>query len=546
MNVVKFILRNSGAAVLFVVLAGIVGGLCGAGLIVLIHMTLRSQNGSSMTLLYAFAGVCILLLVTNIVSQVLLLRISQGAIFNLRMKLSRQILAAPLRQLEEAGSARLLTCLTNDASTISNVLINFPILCINLATLSAVLAYAGWLSRPLLFGLVIFMALGVLSYRLPFRTALRYQRLAREQAEGLMANFRAVIDGNKELKLSRTRRDEFYSRDLMISALNARRYTTKSSTIYFIADAWGRSLYFFFIGLLLFALPQLIHVNASSLTGYVLLVLYMMGPVSVVLNILPQLGQAKVALQRIEELGLSLDTGNKENDSSQISTANTVRHQVELAGVTHTYREEKNGNTFTLGPLDLSFNAGELVFITGGNGSGKSTLAKLLTGLYIPEDGEIRLNRERVTDETRVSYRQFFSAVFSDFHLFQRLPGSGANDFDAQAHDYLVQFQLDHLVQVDAGMLSTLALSHGQRKRLALLSVYLEDRPFYVFDEWASDQDPMFKAIFYRQMLPELKLRGKMVVVISHDDHYYGMADRIIKLDYGKCIQDKSMVSLQS
>jgi putative pyoverdin transport system ATP-binding/permease protein len=545
MNVIKFILRNSSAALLFVAFAGIVGGICGAGLIMLIHITLRFEKGSGTTMLYAFAGVCILLLVTNIVSQVLLLRISQGAIFDLRMRLSRQILAAPLRQLEEAGSARLLTCLTNDATTISNVLINFPILCINLATLSAVLVYAGWLSRPLLFGLVIFMAFGILSYRLPFRMALQYQRLAREQAEGLMANFRAVIDGNKELKLNRTRRDEFYSRDLSTSAANARRYATKSSTIYIITDAWGRSLHFFFIGLLLFALPQLFQVSAGSLTGYVLLVLYMMGPLTVVLNVLPQLAQAKVSLQRIEELGLSLDSGNRENDSTQTRMATTL-NQLELSGVTHTYRGEKDGNTFTLGPIDLSFSAGELVFITGGNGSGKSTLAKLLTGLYIPEDGEIWLNGERVTDETRVSYRQFFSAVFSDFHLFQRLPGSDANDFDTQAHGYLEQFQIDHLVKVEAGMLSTLALSHGQRKRLALLSVYLEDRPFYLFDEWASDQDPTFKAIFYTQMLPELKLRGKTVVVISHDDNYYGIADRIIKLDYGKCIQDQSLVSLQA
>jgi putative ATP-binding cassette transporter len=89
-------------------------------------------------------------------------------------------------------------------------------------------------------------------------------------------------------------------------------------------------------------------------------------------------------------------------------------------------------------------------------------------------------------------------------------------------------------VQVKDGTLSTIELSQGQRKRLALLTAFLEDRPFYIFDEWAADQDPFFREVFYLQLLPELKAKGKTVLVISHDDRYYSLGDRIIKLDYGK------------
>jgi len=177
------------------------------------------------------------------------------------------------------------------------------------------------------------------------------------------------------------------------------------------------------------------------------------------------------------------------------------------------------------------------LFITGGNGSGKTTLAKLLLSLYIPKEGEIYLDGKVLTDETREQYRQLFSVVFSDFYLFESLFGLDSIYLDANAQKYLAQLQLDHKVKVEDGVLSTIDLSQGQRKRLALLTAYLEDRPIYLFDEWAADQDPLFKEIFYYQLLPELKARGKALIVISHDDRYYQVADRVIKLEAGKLQQ---------
>jgi len=187
-----------------------------------------------------------------------------------------------------------------------------------------------------------------------------------------------------------------------------------------------------------------------------------------------------------------------------------------------------------VGPIDLSLHPREVVFIVGGNGSGKSTLAKLITGLYLPEAGEIYLNGQLIGANNREWYRQHFAVVFSDFYLFDRLLGLDRQDLDQQAQQYLRQLQLDHKVTIRDGQLSTTALSQGQRKRLALLTAYLEDRPIYLFDEWASDQDPVFKEMFYTQFLPQLRSQGKTVLVISHDDHYFDQADRIIKLDYGQ------------
>jgi putative ATP-binding cassette transporter len=189
--------------------------------------------------------------------------------------------------------------------------------------------------------------------------------------------------------------------------------------------------------------------------------------------------------------------------------------------------------------LTLTFDPGEVVFLVGGNGSGKSTLGKILTGLYPPEKGEIRLNGRPVTDENRDNYRQLFSSVFSDFYLFENLLGLRAEGLDERARGFLTQLHLEHKVKVRAGQLSTIDLSQGQRKRLALLTAYLEDRPFYFFDEWASDQDPQFKDLFYRELVPELRARGKTIVVITHDDRYFPLADRVIKLDYGQLMYER-------
>lgn len=267
------------------------------------------------------------------------------------------------------------------------------------------------------------------------------------------------------------------------------------------------------------------------------------------MNKLPLLSKAGVALQKIEMLGLSL--ANRAETSTQSSSLSpkspeekihTSWRYLEMKGVTHTYGSDREDVNFTLGPINLRFSPGELIFIIGGNGSGKSTLAKLITGLYTPETGEIYFDGQPIDRQNREWYRQHFSVVFSDFYLFDRLLGFEGKELDREAQHYLKQLQLDRKVKVEGGRLSTTALSQGQRKRLALLTAYLEDRPIYLFDEWAADQDPIFKEIFYTQFLPKLRERGKTVLVISHDDQYFDLADRTIKLNYGKIVHDSALV----
>jgi len=537
MNLLKFLLKRCRSMVLVTGLIALFGGACNAGLIALVNLAVNDPDGTTAALLLAFAALALGKIFTGLISQVWLIRFSQQAIADIRRELVRRILAVPLRQLEEIGAPRLMVALTDDIISITAALFSFPVLALNLAILLGGSVYLACLSWRVLLAMCLFIAFGACCYRLLITSGFRSLQLARQAEDRLFGHFRGLTEGIKELKLHRERRGAFLNDGMQSATADFQRHNVAAETRFILAHNWGHLLFFLLIGLVLFWLPGWERLSTRTLTGYVMTTLYLMGPLAGVMGSIALFGRANVALQKIEELGLSLSKRSSELCTGEMSEQPIAWQRLDLIGVTHSYHREKEGSNFILGPIDLTFHRGELVFLGGGNGSGKSTLAKIITGLYPPQTGEIRLDGRPVTDLNRDDYRQIFSAVFSDYYLFDRLIGLNNPKLDAQAQDYLRQLHLDHKVQIRDGILSTTALSQGQRKRLALLTAYLEDRRFYLFDEWASDQDPLFKEVFYTQLLPELKARGKTVLVISHDDKYFHVADRFIKLDYGRIEQ---------
>jgi putative ATP-binding cassette transporter len=535
MKLFKFLFRQSPSVILLGILGASLGGLATTGLFVLINHALTGGAGQlGKWRAWIFLGFCLAVPVSRAVSTYVLVKLGQQAAFDLRMRLIRQILASPLRRLEELGSPRLLTVLVNDVLAVTVTLLSFPSLCLHGTLLVGSLVYLGTISWFVLLIVVGFLALGFVSYRLPMAAAKRYQREVRERADALQKQLREVTEGIKELTIHDERQRAFLKL-VGKTGDDLRHLSVKAMTIFSAATGWGQLLFFLAIGLLLFVLPELHQVERQTMTAYTIVLLYMLTPIQVILAELPQLSNAGVSMQNIERIGLSL------TEPADYPPARTpaVWRAIELVGIVHSfYREDKIGS-FTLGPLDFSLTPGELVFLIGGNGSGKTTLAKIILGLYVPEAGQVLLDGKPLGEADLRAYRQLFSAVFSDFFLFDSFLGLARPEFDAQARAYLAQLQLDKKVEVRDGNLSTTALSQGQRKRLALLTAYLEDRPIYLFDEWAADQDPVFKEVFYHHLLPELRSRGKTIVVISHDDRYYDVADRIVKLDYGQLAYDR-------
>jgi putative ATP-binding cassette transporter len=538
MNLIRFFLRSSRRMMVWTSLTALASGICNAGLIAMVNRVLSGVGTPGKALVWAFVALGLGRLTSNFLAQVALANLAQRSTADLRRELIRKILGVPLRQLEEIGTPRLMVALTEDVTSITEAMLAVPATAVNIAILLGGAAYLGWLSLKVLIAMGIFIVFGALVYRLLIHSGFKHLLTAREEQDRLFRNFRSLTEGIKELKLHRERRGVFLNDNVQTTTEACRRSTVAAELRFIIAQNWSQFLFFTLIGLILFLLPTIEHLDPHALTGYVVATLYLMGPLSGVLGSLSVFGRASAALRKIDQLGLALKVPVIDDASGVQHAAPAVFDRLDLIDVTHSYRREKEDSPFMLGPINLTFRAGELVFLVGGNGSGKSTLAKIITGLYLPEGGEIRVNDQIIGHDNRDDYRQHFSAVFADFHLFDSLIGLHSPSLDTTARDYLERLHIDHKVSIRDGRLSTTDLSQGQRKRLALLTAYLEDRAFYLFDEWASDQDPLFKEVFYTRLLPDLKARGKTILVITHDDHYFHLADRVIKLDYGQIASD--------
>jgi putative pyoverdin transport system ATP-binding/permease protein len=530
MNLIRLLVKSSWISLVIAIVAGSISGVGSASSIALASQAI--QLGASQQLVWAFIGLAITVAFTNVVSQFVLAELSFNSVYQLRLYLSKRILACPLPQLETLGANKILATLSEDTRTIGQVVSVIPFICIDLAVVVGSLGYLLWLSPISFIMTVIVLGVAVaLIQRLLNHVSHLWER-AREEEDVLFKHFRTITDGIKELKLNTQRRRVFLNQELDPTAQANRRDNIRAMKMIGVASGTAELLKFAILGLTVFIIPKVIEVDAATLSTFVLVLIYLIQPIQDLLQMVPNLTLGGIALAKIDALGLSLADRPEQVD---LSAKTPDFQKLELLQAKYTYHR-KQGEEFALGPIDFSLDAGEVVFLIGGNGSGKSTFAKLITGLYEPEGGCIRLNGTVVTEDNRETYRQLFSTVFADFYLFERLLEDRPTIVDTQALHYLEKLKMNHKVQVQSGKLSTVELSQGQRKRLALLNAYLEDRPIYLFDEWAADQDPFFREIFYKQLLPELKHRGKTVLAISHDDRYFHLADRLIKLDYGQLV----------
>lgn len=533
MNLLRFLLRASPRAVYLAIAASIVGGLSTAAVIAVIRLWMLNAAAETPPYIWAFVGVCVGSVLSKLYAQLLLVGLSRRAVGKLLMQLSRGILAAPLSHLERLGTTKLQLLLTADVQAIVQGLGALPLLCANGAIVAACLGFLAYLSLPVFLTVTAALALGMLLQLLLLRRAQGFIGRTRDGQEAVSLQLQHLLDGVKEMKSHRPRREAFLKSVLQGSIDSQEKMGAASQRYLALADAVGRLVVFSLIGFLLLGLPSFVNEPRANLGGYVLIVFFLMQPLGSIKYLLPQMARAKTAMEKVQAIGLDLT--NHAEPGSDADTAVEFAG-LELQGVMYTYGGSPEESPFTLGPLDLSFCPGEVVFLAGGNGSGKTTFAKLLTGLYTPKSGEIRVNGRTIDGLERERYRQLFSVVFAEFHLFPGLVGLEGTQLLERARGLLARMRLDRRVALDVegGFSSTTKLSRGQRKRLALLVALLEDRPFYVFDEWAADQDPHFKKIFYTELLPELKAAGKTVLVITHDERYFSTADRLVMLDGGK------------
>lgn len=528
--------------------SGLLSGLFGIATIDAINRGLQAKGTTPWS-----AGIFVAFVVGSLVfksAATLLPSYAAGQIVTaLRIRLCRKILGMPLVEIERQGVPNVLALLTQDIPRLTEGLLKLPMVVVDASILILCFGYLGYLSLSALMLTGVVIAAAVTGFYIIASRSMVYSRVFRDQLTVFFAGAYGLLLGVKELKLNRQRRKWFRRASFDLASRRMARTGFIERIWVTAAENVSQVGYFTLIGIFLFILPHMQGFEIANLTACVLTLLYIMEPLGSLVGTVPELGKASVACENLIRFGVPLWKAQKHDSTMDASAGGGVAHvsqhkwrSIELRGVRFEHQASASGGrSFPVGPLDLSLEPGELVFLVGGNGSGKSTLARLLTGLYEPDAGLVLMDGQTVEGTAAwEAHRNMFSAVFADFHVFERLSaGCHVSEFDERAVRLLAEFELDGKVSVRDGMLSdTLALSTGQRKRLALLSVLMEDRPLVLLDEWAADQDPYFKKWFYEQLLPAMKQSGKCVVVISHDDQYYGVADRIVKMVDGNIVSN--------
>jgi putative ATP-binding cassette transporter len=533
MDLIRFLGRQSRILLVLAILTNLLAGVSFAAVAAIIERGVREPN-HWVTLGLALISACLVDFAMRMASARSMLELSQSALFRLRLELCSRILVTPYATLQRLGKHRLLAILTHDSERLMNAcqaIIGLLRAVIIILVCLLYLARTSWILTSIFAGLLVAgMTLTRVLTQIPEKT----MALLREHIDEFYRHLRDLIEGSRELQLNSRRAYRFINNTILPQAAVSRSQTIQGMLSFEAVIGFGQLLYCGSIGILLFILPRWIHFAPGTLAGALIIVLFVNTNISEALHLLPAVSIARASLRKLEQLAEQLPISS---GLAQLVGPPAQYFHLELDGIRHSYTEDQN-RSFTLGPIDMTVKSGEILFVVGGNGSGKSTLGLLILGLYRARSGEIRLNGEVLSEQNQNRYRQNFSAVLADFHLFEDVFDVDDPRLQQRATNYLRDLSIDHEVRIQGGKFSTTQLSSGQRKRLALVSAYLEDRPCYLFDEWAADQDPEFKRIFYTTLLPELKALGKAVIVITHDDAYFDCADRVIKLVDGSVLKE--------
>lgn len=502
--------------------------------------TLFSIEIADHRLAAVFLALCLFILVARTASRVMLTRISVEMTVSLRSRLYARILSADLHNLERVGAPRLMATMTEDVKRIILGGQLLPDLLMNCVTLLGILGFLAFLNGPAFVFVLQAILFGVVTHQVPVFLSTRSFRKSRQIFGKLQESITGLVYGAKELKLNSASRRTYLNEVVMGHERDLLQSDKATYTTLVAANAYGDLLSFFVIGVVAFVFINYHAVSTTELVGIVMALLYVSGPVAVIMDVIAPIAMAKSAVASMERVFAELSEDPSQN---ALEAVQPWRH-ITFEDLVYEHPRSSRKDGFSVGPVGFEIRRGQLTFIVGGNGSGKSTLCKMISLHYLPMKGRIHFGEHPVTDRSRESFRQEVSAIYSDYHLFERLLCPLDDRVLAQARMHLVDLGLEDKVSIEDGQFSTLALSDGQRKRLALMVALMEDRSLYVFDEWAADQDPAFKEVFYRKILPSLRARDKAVVIISHDDRYFDIADQILVMESGKLVDSRTPVKV--
>ena len=528
-----------------VIMAGL-GGISTASILAALNTGAQAADGGRPSLWAAALFVVALFLFIKTQNYILLTTTAEieAIIHKLRVRLMDQVRHSELLPLEGIGRAQIVAAITKDTATLTQASNSLAFAGQGAVLIIFIAIYVAFLSPlALVLGIIIVGIAGALFHSKSGHLS-KATREAAEWENRLYDRLMDLLDGFKEVRLNSGRSEDLYNDVIEVSRTAANiKIRTQAET--FRRIFMLQSAMYAMLGAIAFAVPVLSDtLGGASISKTITALVFILGACFGLVNTIPILTAANAAADNIDRLEALLSATVI---GAQVGALEPVRRfdRIEMRNVVFSYVERTTEKVFTVGPVDFSLQSGELVFITGGNGSGKSTFCKVLASLYKPDSGEITLDGILVTDTTRETYRQLISAIFVDYHLFQRLYGIPDPD-PLEVDRLLSQFRLLDKTRLAQGEFNTVDLSTGQRKRLALIVSLLEKRPILLLDEWAADQDPDFRRKFYFELLPTLHRAGVTVVVVSHDDRYLDEMElpaRRLRMDEGRFVGQSSAES---
>ncbi len=466
-------------------------------------------------------------------------RIAEEAILSVRVRLADKIRRSDLMALETIGEADIHARISRDTAAIAQAA--RPLFSGTQSAIMVVFTMA-YIAAVSPMAMLLCLALIVSGIGLYLKDHDDYQAQLQDSSkweDDLFSALTGLLRGFKELRLNQRKSDDVFA-DFGQTAARVRDKRLHVMLKFSDNMVFVEMFFVILLGAVVFILPLLSTSFSDSVTKIVAAILFFFGPLGNVVMMIPVLSQVNVTVDNLRRLETTLDEAlAKSADQEQspgvdMSSFGTIR----LDGLHFTYRDPEGGAVFQVGPIDGEIRRGEILFLVGGNGSGKTSFMKLFTALYHPDQGSIRVDGVEIGPTNIQSYRNLFSAIFSDFYLFEKLHGL-KEAAPERVEELLRLMEISAKTDFRDGRFTTTSLSTGQRKRLALVVSYLEDKAIYIFDEVAADQDPQFRAYFYETLLPDLKRAGKTLVVVSHDDRYFHVADRVLEMDYGKLRDSK-------
>ncbi|MDD2426363.1 MAG: cyclic peptide export ABC transporter [Bacteroidales bacterium] len=538
MTIFDFLKKENNKPLRKLLLLTALSGLASAGVLALINKAAQKavENGVDIATLLLFAAVVGIFVTSQKFILTEGITMIEQVLHNVRIRLSDKIRKTDLLNIEVIGKAEIYNRLTQETTLISQMAAYLVTALQSAIMLVFILGYIAYLSLMAAVLLLVLITVGVVIFQKNNRKVLSELVETNKAEINYFEVLTDILDGLKEIKLNRKKSNDLFD-DYGAVSQDVNRLKVKTGYLFSKNMVFSQAFIYIVLGAIVFVIPQLNKDFSTEIISTTTAMLFAIGPLTSLVSMIPPYEKVNLAVTNIYSLEDELDKRLNDAEVQPVNGDNRFDNfkNIDLDGLYFEYYNRENNESFSVGPVNLNIKRGEVIFLIGGNGSGKTTLLKALTMLYKPQSGKIYVDDKLIDDNNYLEYRELYSAIFYDFHLFSKLYGLEKIS-PKKVNELLKLMQLDKKTEFRDDHFSKLNLSTGQRKRLALIVTFLEDKPVYIFDEWAADQDPQFKNYFYEELLGKLKAQGKTVIAVSHDDRYYGLADRIIKMDYGKIV----------